>query len=333
VSSADFDAIVDELRSNDKFLLTPHLNPDGDALGSLLGMNGVLRALGKDTVMFMSADQFPFSEDLEWMPLDHVVSELPADIGERVVVFLDCGNIDRMPIEELKTGGKRILDIDHHHDNTRFGDVNLVIADASSTAEIVFHLGEALGVEITEEIAEPLYVGLTTDTGRFSYENTTSEAHRVAAKMVEAGVDVPRVYRELFEGLPIRRLLLLGRALANLQRYDDVSLTLTHLSRADFDDTGTSEGDSEGVVDYFRAVENTAVGALVRARLTNGDEGSSKVSLRATDERVDVSIIAREFGGGGHRQAAGFFTELSLEDLIEQLRGHIGAQLGQKVGA
>jgi phosphoesterase RecJ-like protein len=331
--SSDLAPMVEELRAADKFLLTTHLNPDGDALGSLLGMNEVLRALGKDTVMFMSADQFPMPEDLDWMPLGDLASELPSDIAERVVVFLDCGNIDRMPIEELKTGGKRILDIDHHHDNTHFGDVNLVIADASSTAEIVFHLAEELGVEITAEMAEPLYVGLMTDTGRFMYENTSPEAHRVSAKMLEAGVDVPRVYRNLFENMPVNRLLLLGRALANLQRYEDVSLTLTHLDRGDFEDTETGEGDSEGVVDYFRAVENTAVGALVRARLTEGDENSSKVSLRATDERVDVSIIAREFGGGGHRQAAGFFTDLSLEDLVEQLRGHIGAQLGVHASA
>jgi phosphoesterase RecJ-like protein len=330
---SDLAPMVEELRSADKFLLTTHLNPDGDALGSLLGMNEVLKALGKDTVMFMAADQFPMPDDLDWMPLDDLVSELPSDIGERVVVFLDCGNIDRMPIEELKSGGRRILDIDHHHDNTHFGDVNLVVADASSTAEIVFHLAEALGVEITAEMAEPLYVGLMTDTGRFMYENTSSESHRVAAKMLEAGVDVPRVYRNLFEGMPVNRLLLLGRALANMSRYEDVSLTLTHLDRADFDETDTGEGDSEGVVDYFRAVENTAVGALVRARLTEGDESSSKVSLRATDERVDVSIIAREFGGGGHRQAAGFFTELSLEELVEQLRSHIGAQLGVHAGA
>ncbi|MEA2348041.1 MAG: bifunctional oligoribonuclease and phosphatase NrnA [Thermoleophilaceae bacterium] len=323
----DLTPILDELRAGDKFLLTTHLNPDGDALGSLLGMHETLSALGKDSVMFMAADQFPLPDDLDWMPLGDIVSEVPGDLGERIVVFLDCGNIDRMPVEELKTGGKRILDIDHHHDNTRFGDVNLVIADASSTAEIVFHLAEALGVQITSEIAEPLYVGLLTDTGRFMYENTSAEAHRVASRMLDAGVDVPKVYRELFEGLPIPRLLLLGRALANLERYDDVSLTLTHLTRADFDATQTGEGDSEGVVDYFRAVENTAVGALVRARLTEGDENSSKVSLRATDERVDVSKIAREFGGGGHRQAAGFFTDLSLEDLVAQLREQIGAQL------
>ncbi|MBA2765017.1 MAG: bifunctional oligoribonuclease/PAP phosphatase NrnA [Thermoleophilaceae bacterium] len=319
--------MADELRGADKFLLTTHLNPDGDALGSLLGMHGVLRALGKDAVMFLAADQFPLPEEFHAMPLEEVSSDIPSDIGERVVVFLDCGNIDRMPVEELKTGGRRILDIDHHHDNTRFGDVNLVVADASSTAEIVFHLAEALDVALDVAIAEPLYIGLMTDTGRFMYENTSPESHRVAARLVEAGVDVPKVYRDMFEGLPARRLLLLGRALTRLQRYEDVGLTLTNLELADFRETETVEADAEGVVDYFRAVENTAVGALVRARLTDGDESSYKVSLRATDDRVDVSIIAREFGGGGHRQAAGFFTELSLDQFVEQLRTHIGAQL------
>jgi len=316
-----------ELRGANKFLLTTHLNPDGDALGSLLGMHGVLRALGKDAVMFLAADQFPLPEEFHAMPLEEVSSDIPSDIGERVVVFLDCGNIDRMPVEELKTGGRRILDIDHHHDNTRFGDVNLVVADASSTAEIVFHLAEVLDVALDAAIAEPLYIGLMTDTGRFMYENTSPESHRVAARLVEAGVDVPKVYRDMFEGLPARRLLLLGRALTRLQRYEDVGLTLTNLELADFRETETAEADAEGVVDYFRAVENTAVGALVRARLTDGDESSYKVSLRATDDRVDVSIIAREFGGGGHRQAAGFFTELSLDQFVEQLRTHIGAQL------
>ena len=319
--------MADELRGANKFLLTTHLNPDGDALGSLLGMHGVLRALGKDAVMFLAADQFPLPEEFHAMPLEEVSSDIPSDIGERVVVFLDCGNIDRMPVEELKTGGRRILDIDHHHDNTRFGDVNLVVADASSTAEIVFHLAEVLDVALDAAIAEPLYIGLMTDTGRFMYENTSPESHRVAARLVEAGVDVPKVYRDMFEGLPARRLLLLGRALTRLQRYEDVGLTLTNLELADFRETETAEADAEGVVDYFRAVENTAVGALVRARLTDGDESSYKVSLRATDDRVDVSIIAREFGGGGHRQAAGFFTELSLDQFVEQLRTHIGAQL------
>ena len=323
----DFQLVKAELDRGRKFLLTTHQNPDGDALGSLLGMHELLRALGKDSVMFMAADQFPLPYEYRHMPLDDVVSTPPADVAERVAVFLDCGNIQRMPVAFLLEEGVHIVNIDHHHDNTRFGTVNLVMPEISCTAEIVYRLAEAMGADVSETMAEALYIGLITDTGRFMYENTTPEAHRMAAELVEAGVVAHEVYREIFEGLPERRLLLLGRALSHLERYDDGVLTLTRLSLNDFLETGCDESDSEGIVDYFRAVEGTAVGALVRARLSNGAPESHKVSLRATDDRVDVSVIARAFGGGGHRQAAGFFTDLTVPELVERLRAEIGAQL------
>jgi phosphoesterase RecJ-like protein len=328
----DFDRIVDEIRTAERFLVTTHQNPDGDALGSLLGMHELLRAMGKDSVMFMAADQFPLPAEYRHMPIDCVVSEPPADAAERVAVFLDCGNIERMPVDFLLREGVHILNIDHHHDNTRFGTVNLVMPAVSCAAEIVFRLAKALGVEPTQVMADALYVGLITDTGRFMYENTTPDAHRMAAELLEHGVMAHQVYRKVFEGLPARRLLLLGRALSRLERYEGGALTLTHLTREDFAETGSDESDSEGVVDYFRAVEGTAVGALLRARLQNGAEDSRKVSLRATDERVDVSVIARGFGGGGHRQAAGFFTELAFDELVGRLRREIAAQLGDGTG-
>ena len=191
------DAIVDELRRAEKLLLTTHENPDGDALGSLLGMHLILRQLGKDSVMFMSAKEFPLPYEYQRMPLDEVHREVPADLDDRVVVFLDCGNIDRMPVDFLHEAHLHVLNIDHHHDNTRFGDVNLVIGHASCTAEILWDLARDLGVEITPEIANALYVGLVTDTGRFMYENTSPFAHRMAAELIEAGIDAHAIYRRL----------------------------------------------------------------------------------------------------------------------------------------
>jgi phosphoesterase RecJ-like protein len=328
----DFERVVDELRRGERFLLTTHQNPDGDALGSLLGMHELLRAMGKDSVMFMAADQFPLPPEYRHIPLEGVVSEPPADATDRVAVFLDCGNIERMPVDFLLQEEVHILNIDHHHDNTRFGTANLVMPELSCTAEIIHRLAKVLGVESTPVMAAALYVGLITDTGRFMYENTTPDAHRMAAELLESGVTAHEVYRQVYEDLPARRLLLLGRALSRLERYEEGALTLTHLTRDDFAETGSDESDSEGVVDYFRAVEGTAVGALVRARLKNGSEDSLKVSLRATDDRVDVSVIARGFGGGGHRQAAGFFTDEALPDLVERLRREIAAQLGDGTG-
>jgi len=242
-------------------------------------------------------------------------------------VFLDCGNIDRMPVEFLRRDGAHILNIDHHHDNTRFGTVNLVVGDASCTAEIVYDLAKDLGADITPPIADALYVALVTDTGRFMYENTTPAAHLMAAELIQVGVAPHDVYRRLYEDLPFSRLELLSHALSSVERHDDGAITVGHLTKRDFEETGAVETDSEGIVDHMRAVEGTAVAVLVRELLADERAGMRKVSLRATDGRVDVSRIARQMGGGGHRQAAGFTTELPYDELIATLREQIAAQL------
>jgi phosphoesterase RecJ-like protein len=321
------DQVVNELRAAEKLLLTTHENPDGDALGSLLAMDKILKQLGKDTLMYMSPDEFPLPWEYRGLEFEGLVGEPPVDVADRTIVFLDCGNIDRMPVDFLQTGGLHILNIDHHHDNTRFGTVNLVCSIASSTAEMVWRLAKELEVEITPEIAEALYVGLVTDTGRFSYENTSPTAHQMAAELIEAGVEPHRVYRQLYEGLPFTRLQLLQRALASVERYDDGAITIAHLTKDDYEQTGAAEPDSEGVVDHMRAVEGTRVAVLVRELLSDDRNGMRKVSLRATDGSVDVSRVAREFGGGGHPQAAGFSTAVPYPELVGQLREHVREQL------
>ena len=323
----ELDQVVSELRQAERFLLTTHENPDGDALGSLLGMHWVLEQLGKDSVMYMSPDEFPLSHEYRHMTFEGLLGAPPDDVDDRTVVFLDCGNIDRMPVAFLQREGVHILNVDHHHDNTRFGTVNLVVAEASCTAEIVFDLATELGAEITPRIADALYVGLVTDTGRFMYENTTPAAHRMAADLIDAGVDAHGVYRRLFEDLPFSRLELLTRALQGVARYEDGSITMAMLTRADYEQTGAFETDSEGVVDHLRAVEGTKVAVLVRELLADDRRGRRKVSLRATDGKVDVSLIARNLGGGGHRQAAGFTTELTPDQLVTVLRELVAAQL------
>ena len=322
------DKVIAELREADRFLLTTHENPDGDALGSLLSMHWILEQLGKDSLMYMSPDEFPLPwEYRNWTFDARLVGTPPDDVAERTIVFLDCGNIERMPVEFLQADGLHILNIDHHHDNTRFGTVNLVCPVASCTAEIVWRLAKELGAEITPPIADALYTGLVTDTGRFMYENTTPEAHRMAAELIEAGVEPHQVYRRLYEDLPLRRLHLLQRALASVERHDDGTITIAHLTKGDYEETGALETDSEGVVDHMRAVEGTAVAVLVRELLSEERVGMRKVSLRATDTRVDVSRVAREFGGGGHPQAAGFSTPMPYPELVGRLRELVGEQL------
>jgi phosphoesterase RecJ-like protein len=325
--AVELDAVADEVRSAQKFLLTTHENPDGDALGSLLGMHELLKQLGKDSCMFLGADEFPLSWEYRKMPLEEVRNDPPDDIDERTVVFLDCGNIDRMPVDFLHRDGVHIVNVDHHHDNTRFGTVNLVDPGASCTAEIVWELAKELGADITPAIGNALYVGLVTDTGKFMYTNTSPRSHRMAAELIEAGVDAHAIYRRLYEELPFARLQLLSRALRTLQRYDGGALTAATLTRADFEETGAVESDSEGIVDHLRSVDGTKVALLVRELLSDDPGRTRKVSLRATDGTVDVSLIARQLGGGGHRQAAGASSDLPFDELLETIRKGIRDQL------
>ena len=207
---SDVTAVADALRENDRFLLVTHENPDGDALGSILGMKLGLDALGKNSVMYLGGDTDPPVE-YAFLPLDGLGRELPADAAERVLVALDCANAQRMgEAATLLDKVQLSLDIDHHHDNTKFGKINLVVPDASSTGEIVRDILRELDVDLTPEIAEALYVALVTDTGRFQYTNTSPKALRLAAELVEAGVDVHRVFQGIYESVEFAKLKLLA---------------------------------------------------------------------------------------------------------------------------
>jgi phosphoesterase RecJ-like protein len=325
-TQATRDLVLERLREDERFVLAAHENPDGDALGSLVAMQGLLRKLGKDSVMFISPHDLPLPREYAFFELDGLIREPPQDIAQRTVVFLDCGNIDRNSASVLRDGA-HLLNIDHHHDNTRFGTLNHVVPDASCTAEIVWDLMHGLGVSPTARVAQALYIALITDTGRFMYENTGPRAHLMAAELIEAGVDVPAVYRGLYEGVPTGKLTLLGLALGQIQRFDTGELTLASLSAEDFDRADAEESYSEGIIDLLRALEGTKVAVLVRELSSGERKGQHKVSLRATDDDVDVSIIARAQGGGGHRRAAGFSTTLEAEELTAFLREAIAAQL------
>jgi bifunctional oligoribonuclease and PAP phosphatase NrnA len=327
VATAAIDQVAAELRSRERFLLTAHEGPDGDALGSLLGMHHLLGQLGKDSVMFMAAKEFPLPIEYRFLPLEEVFHEPPADMADRTVVFLDCGNIDRMPVEFLAEGDNFRINIDHHHDNTLFGDLNLVDTAASSTAEIVYELALLLGAEITPEIASALYVGLITDTGKFMYENTNAHTHRIAAELIDAGVEVDETYRRLYEHVPVEKLRLLSRALDGVTRYCGNELVVAYITEADYAASGAGEEMTEGIIDHLRSIEGTKVAALVRDL---GDRGRAarKVSLRSSGGEIDVSAIARKHGGGGHKRAAGFSTDLELGELVDFLCGEVGAQLG-----
>lgn len=303
---------MEALRANERFVVTSHENADGDALGSLLGMHLALLATGKDSVMLLDGLQ-PLPAEYRFLELPErgLARETPSDAADRVLVAVDCAQASRVAAAGLVETAPFTVNIDHHHDNTRFGDVNLVVARASSTGEILADVLAGLGVELTPAIAEALYTALVTDTGRFQYTNTTPKSLRLAADLVEAGADVRRVFQGVYESIEFAKLKLLGRALGHATVHEGGRVVVSYLSREDFDAVGAEEPYSEGIIDHLRAVEGAELAVLIR-ELPPGAGSVCKVSLRASIDELDVSAIARQSAGGGHRQAAGFSSDLDV---------------------
>jgi phosphoesterase RecJ-like protein len=318
-TSNDLSAVADAIRSNDRFVVATHENPDGDAVGSMLGATLALRNLGKDAVMYLSGDA-PTPGEYRFLDLSDLQRELPADMEERVLLAVDAANERRIgPEPAVIERAKLVLDVDHHHDNSRFGNVNLIVPTASSTAEIVRDILRELDVPLTPPIAEALYVGLVTDTGRFQYTNTTPKALRLAAELVEAGADVHGIFRHVYETLQFAKLKLLARALERAQLFEGGRLVISYLLKDDFGAVGAEEPYSEGIIDSLRAVEGSEMVALIREP-PRGTGPARRVSLRSSHDEVDVSAIAAKADGGGHPQAAGFSSDMSIDEIIEFIR-------------
>jgi bifunctional oligoribonuclease and PAP phosphatase NrnA len=321
---ADLAKAADAIRSGERFLVTTHENPDGDALGSMLATKLALDQLGKDSVMYLAGDA-PLPGEYGFMPLDGLLRRLPEDVSERVLLAVDCANESRLgPDPEVLQQVPLVVDIDHHHDNTRFGDVNLIDARASSTGELLRDLFEELDIELTPAIAEALYIALVTDTGRFQYTNTTPKSLRLAAELVEAGADLHRIFQGVYESVQFAKLKLLARALERAQVYEGGRLVVSYLLRNDFSEVGAAEPYSEGIIDYLRAVEGAEMAVLIREP-PRAAGPLRRVSLRASHDELDVSAIARKSNGGGHRQAAGFSSEASIEEITDFVRREFAA--------
>jgi len=332
-NQSDMQAVVAALKENERFVVTSHEAPDGDALGSLLATGLALGALGKDVVMFLGGPA-PLPGEYRFLELESrgLQRERPSDLGERVLVAVDCASASRVGAEPgIVEAAPFTVNIDHHHDNPRFGDVDLIVPDASSTGEVLADVFRELGVELTPEIAEALYIALVTDTGRFQYANTSPKALRLAADLVEAGADVHRVFQGVYENVQFAKLKLLARALERAQVLEGGEIVVSHLLRGDFEAVGATEPYSEGIIDVLRSVEGSAVSALIRE--PPRDSGPArKVSLRSSVDEVDVSAIARKSGGGGHREAAGFSSDLSIEEITEFIVREVTDQVGSPAG-
>jgi phosphoesterase RecJ-like protein len=308
-SDPGFANAVAALRSANRVVVATHENPDGDAIGSLVAAAAGLRQLGKTVRTYLEPSSSIPSE-LRLLDVSGLERHLDdSELGSWTLLTLDCATMRRLGhghqrvIDAVAT----VIDIDHHYDNTRFGAINLIDGSASSTAEILLDVLEALGVELTPDIAQSLYVALVTDTGRFQQRTTGANALRMAARLVAAGVDIELVYQRVFETVPMRKLRLLGRVIDHLVLYEGGRVAVSHVARADFATLGAAESDTEGLVDHLRAIAGVEVAALIREPpfADDGVAPPDRVSLRSRGG-IDVSAIARKAGGGGHKQAAGF---------------------------
>lgn len=301
------------LLSNQHFLIVSHQNPDGDAIGSSLALAAGLTALGKQCTV-ISADGVP--TNLTWLPLAEQVLLAPEEGAiYDVLVLLDCGNPDRTGFGNRLDGlAPRIVNIDHHPGAGHPGATNLVDPDACATAELVYEVLQALPASVGYSAATAIYTAILTDTGSFRFSNSTARAFEVAARMVAKGVDAAWVAQMVHDQQPVGRLRLLSRVLDTLDLSPRDKAAAAVVTRAMLRETNTGIEDVEGFVNYPRSICGVEVGLLFREEAP----GRYRLALRSKG-RVDVSRIARELGGGGHRNAAGANVEGILEVLKRDL--------------
>jgi len=294
--------LLKKIRQGNRFLLTSHVSPDGDAIGSELGLARLLRKLGKGAVVWNRDATPSVYQPLPGSERIHTGAEPPAGFPEVFdgVIVLECPSPDRTGIEEhLKL--LPIANIDHHLGNQHYGTVNWVDSAAPAVGEMVFRLAQTLKIAIDTETASALYLCLVTDTGGFRFSNATPAAFEAAAALVREGAQPEQVSQWLYESQPLAVLRLLAEMLQTLSLHADGRIATARLDAAMFQRAGASAGDAEGLIDYPRSIAGVEAVALVRQR----EEGGFKVSLRSRGE-VDVEKIARHHGGGGHRNAAGY---------------------------
>ncbi len=311
------DEVINQIKNAQHLLLASHCNPDGDAISSLLAMGLALDKLDKKVTLYNAS---PIPAVYRFLPaVKHIVRHTKKAAAYDVALILDCGHLSRVGEAYTKVSQiPVIINIDHHITNTRFGDIQLIDPDASSTAEIVYRLIKALKAPINKAIAVAIYTGILTDTGSFRFSNTNQAAFAISQEMVQYGVKPYSVAQHVFGTYSLGRIKLLNLALDSIEISDNGKLSIMTLTNDMFEETGTQPEDVDGMINYARRIEDVKVAALIQEQ-KNGNTNSGKlrnfhVSLRS-DGTVDVAAIAGAFGGGGHSSAAGFQVKTSMTKL------------------
>lgn len=308
--------IKELIREGRDFLVTTHIDPDGDAIGSAFAFAFALRSLGKEATVYLN-DQVPYRYD--FLPAPRVTHSMPRD-GFDAVFVLDCGSLFRIGKgHEGIASGKPLVNIDHHDTNDHFGTINYVDNTASSTGEILYRLFKYLKVRIDKNMADNIYTAVFTDTGSLRYENTSLSAYKTCEEMVKAGTNPSRIATMVYENHPKGRFLLLGEVLRTLATYNG-TVAMVHVTGDMFERTGTTSEYVDGFVEFIKEIGGIEVAVLMREL----KEDLYKISMRGKG-KVDVAAICTTFGGGGHRNAAGCRIEGTLEEAREKLLRALGA--------
>jgi phosphoesterase RecJ-like protein len=310
------------LQQHDEIALACHVNPDGDALGSMLALGLALRSAGKRVVASWGSEPFEVPSAYASLPgLDLLVpaSQFPA--APPLLVTFDTGSADRLGTLSDRVGAAgEVLVVGHHTTNTRFGTVNLVEEAAAATAVVVVELLDRLGLPLTAEIAAPVYTGVVTDTGSFKYAATTPSVHELAARLLATGLRHDVISREIWDTAPFGYVKLLGlvcaRAVLEEDEVGGLGLVWTAIGVEDLARFGLTLSDVEGVIDVVRTAREAEVAVVLK---TDPEDGLLKVSTRSKGA-VDVGAVCSSLGGGGHRFAAGFTSYTSLADTMDSLR-------------
>lgn len=314
--------IAEILQGVSHVVLVTHVHPDGDALGSLLGLADILEDQGKKVFRYLEepvSSLYDFLPDCDLVETDMAALERFAEAageGNVASISLDCGDCDRLgqAKRDLLAISPFVV-IDHHHGHRAFGNLLWLESDRSSTGEMVYELAQVMGVQLSEKAAFSLYVAISTDTGSFRYENTSSRTLRIAADLVAAGVRPEEVADKVYDNYSLERLRLMEMVLATLQIFVSGQVGLIHVSAEMFERSGATAGDVEGFVNYPRALRSVRVAVFLK----EVKKGVISVSLRAKGD-CDVAAVAASFGGGGHRNAAGFrFADKSMEDVQSEV--------------
>ncbi|MEE8574092.1 MAG: bifunctional oligoribonuclease/PAP phosphatase NrnA [Thermodesulfobacteriota bacterium] len=316
--------VIEQINGGSRFMVVSHVNPEGDAIGSLLGLALALRNIGKDAVAYM---EDPMPDLFRFMPGgDTIVHDLSNEAPFDATFAVDCGQKERLGerFNEFASHGT-LVNIDHHATNDSFGDVNVVQGDASAAGEMVFDLLRAAGIEITKDVAINLYVAIHTDTGCFRYSCSTPGAFKKAGELVELGADPWEISTYVYENQPLDRYKLLAMSLATLTVINDgdikvASLDVTQEMLEKVEGSGSELAD--GFVNFARSISDVEVGILFR----ENSPGFFKMSMRSKG-KVDVAALAASFGGGGHRNAAGFCIEAPLDEVKAKVKEAISKQL------